>query len=54
MMLVTGPLGTVFHTGDFRYNGMKMISDIGLEYKGKIDYLYLDNTFALTVEDFPS
>lgn len=51
MILIKGSKGTVLHTGDFRYNGSKMIQDIGLS---KIDYLYLDNTFSTPTEDFPA
>ena len=50
MIIISGPLGTVMHTGDFRYNGSKMLREIGLT---KIDFMYLDNTFINPVEDFP-
>ena len=50
LILIKGPSGTVLHTGDFRYNGEKMITDIGLS---KIDYLYMDNTFSTPSEYFP-
>ena len=50
MIILTGPLGTLLHTGDFRYNGTKMLQSIGLT---KIDYMYLDNTFCVPDEDFP-
>ena len=51
MLLFTGPLGTVFHTGDFRFNGNKMMKEIG---HNKIDYMYLDNTFSIPKEKFPT
>ena len=50
MFLFQGDQGTVLHTGDFRFKAdmLDYFKDI------KIDYLYLDNTFATTDEDFPS
>ena len=51
MLLITGPLGTLFHTGDFRFNGNKMMKQIGLH---RIDYMYLDNTFSIPKEKFPT
>ena len=50
MFLFKGPKGTVLHTGDFRFKPSM------LDYfkDEKIDYLYLDNTFATIEEDFPS
>ena len=30
MIIVKGSRGTVLHTGDFRFNGQKMIQDIAL------------------------
>ena len=30
MILVSGPHGTILHTGDVRYNFGKMLKDIGL------------------------
>jgi len=50
MIMITGPNGTVLHTGDFRYNGTKMLKEVGFT---KIDYLYLDNTFCTPEEQFP-
>jgi len=44
-----GPKGTVLHTGDFRFKA-SMLDHFTDE---KIDFLYLDNTFATTEEDFP-
>ena len=50
MFLFEGQKGTVLHTGDFRFK--EPMLDL---FKGKfIDYLYLDNTFATTAEEFPS
>ena len=43
MIVLTGPLGTVLNTGDFRYNGVKMIKEIGFH---RIDYMILDNTYC--------
>ena len=51
MIHISGPLGEVLHTGDFRYGGKDMLSQIGEQYK--FDHLYLDNTFATPMEDFP-
>lgn len=52
MMILTGPFGTVLHTGDFRFSGSKMINDIGNIHS--VDYLYMDNTFCTPEEKFPS
>lgn len=52
MVILTGPLGNVLHTGDFRYNGSLMMQEIGMNMQ--IDYLFLDNTFSTPDEDFPS
>mmetsp|Transcript_30703 Transcript_30703/g.22781 ORF Transcript_30703/g.22781 Transcript_30703/m.22781 type:complete len:157 (+) Transcript_30703:59-529(+) len=50
MLLFEGPRGTVLHTGDFRYR-REMLDHL----KDKqIDTLHLDNTFAMTDEDFPT
>eukprot|EP00347_Sterkiella_histriomuscorum_P015145 403358146 len=49
MFLFKGAKGTVLHTGDFRFKP----SMIDYFTNIKIDYLYLDNTFATTDEDFP-
>jgi Cft2 family RNA processing exonuclease len=43
MVILTGPLGTVLNTGDFRYSGVKMIKEIGAH---RIDYMILDNTYC--------
>ena len=53
MSIISGPLGTVLHTGDFRYNGPKMLSDIHDENDQEIDFLYMDNTFSTDAEHFP-
>lgn len=50
MVHIDGPYGHVLHTGDFRYNGERMLRELG-DYH--FDYLYLDNTFASPAEDFP-
>ena len=52
MILIRGPFGTVLHTGDVRYNSLKMLNEIGLTQK--IDNLILDNTFCRPKEIFPS
>ena len=51
MIVITGPKGTVLHTGDFRYNYAKMLSEININ-PGEIDYMYIDNTFATYSESF--
>jgi len=43
MLHFKGPMGDILHTADFRFNGPRMIQDIGDHY---FDYLYLDNTFC--------
>ena len=50
MFLFKGPQGTVLHTGDFRFKPKMLNYFTGT----KIDYLYLDNTFATSDEDFPA
>ena len=50
MILFKGPKGTVLHTGDFRFKE-SMLENLKNQI---IDYLYLDNTFATTDEEFPS
>ena len=51
MLLISGPLGNVLHTGDFRYNGEPMLNDIGLFSP---DYMYIDNTFIDPDQNFPT
>ena len=53
MAIVSGPLGTVLHTGDFRYNGAQMIKEINIP-AFKLDILYMDNTFSTMAENFPT
>jgi DNA cross-link repair 1B protein len=64
MFLFKGKMGTVLHTGDFRFHP-SMLDNKFLcppekkndEMKGitiDIDYLHLDNTFANPEYDFPS
>ena len=50
MFLFKGPKGNILHTGDFRFKP-QMLEQLQNE---KVDYMYLDNTFATTEEDFPS
>lgn len=49
MSIISGPLGNLLHTGDFRYNGAQMIADVNLE-PGQLDFMYLDNTFSTMAE----
>ena len=50
MIHISGPLGEILHTGDFRYRGQPMLKEIG---DHKFDFLYMDNTFSTPNEDFP-
>jgi Cft2 family RNA processing exonuclease len=50
MFLFKGEKGIVLHTGDFRFRESMLDHFKGL----KIDYLYLDNTFSTTNEEFPT
>lgn len=50
MIHISGPLGEILHTGDFRFGGGPMLREIG---DCKFDILYLDNTFSTPLEDFP-
>ena len=50
MVVIEGPLGTVLHTGDFRFSNTALIKDIPQQ----IDFLYMDNTFLTTDENFPT
>eukprot|EP00817_Percolomonadidae_sp_ATCC50343_P001303 CAMPEP_0117425182 /NCGR_PEP_ID=MMETSP0758-20121206/5492_1 /TAXON_ID=63605 /ORGANISM="Percolomonas cosmopolitus, Strain AE-1 (ATCC 50343)" /LENGTH=499 /DNA_ID=CAMNT_0005209487 /DNA_START=136 /DNA_END=1632 /DNA_ORIENTATION=- len=52
MFLLEGYFGTILHTGDFRYHE-RMMDQLGA-YCGKIDDLYLDDTFCEDGYDFPS
>ena len=52
MILISGPLGTILHTGDVRYNSSKMLKEIGLLIK--FDNMIVDNTFCTPKEKFPS
>lgn len=54
MFLMEGYFGTILHTGDFRFHE-EMISDSVLSrYSGRIDTLYLDNTYCSPGCVFPS
>ncbi|KAL4226272.1 Metabotropic glutamate receptor 4 [Mactra antiquata] len=54
MILMEGYFGTILHTGDFRFYS-HMITDTPLSrYSGKIDTLYLDNTYCTPSCSFPS
>jgi DNA cross-link repair 1B protein len=64
MLLFKGKMGTIFHTGDFRFSE-SMLSNPFLfpkeranpEKKGisiGVDHLFLDNTFADPTYDFPA
>jgi DNA cross-link repair 1B protein len=64
MILFRGKMGTVFHTGDFRFSESMFNNEVlfprekrNKEMKGisiDVDYLFLDNTFANPEYDFPS
>ena len=64
MFLFRGKMGTVFHTGDFRFSDRMFNNEIlfppskrNPQMKGiaaDVDYLFLDNTFADPEYDFPS
>ena len=64
MFLFKGKMGTVLHTGDFRFHPSMLENPLlcppgrrNIEMKGisiDIDYLHLDNTFANPEYDFPS
>ena len=56
MILFKGKMGTVLHTGDFRYRKEMAESDLLLDSRGekaKIDILYLDNTYLSKTFAFP-
>ncbi|CDW79177.1 5 exonuclease apollo [Stylonychia lemnae] len=50
MFLFKGVKGSILHTGDFRFRP-QMLDQLKGE---QVDYMYLDNTFATTDEDFPN
>jgi len=64
MFLIKGKMGTVLHTGDFRFHPDMLThpllcpeerkNDEMLGITVDIDYLHLDNTFANPEYDFPS
>lgn len=64
MILFKGKMGTVLHTGDFRLSENMFKNEIlfppnlrNPQMKGisiPVDYLFLDNTFANPLVDFPS
>ena len=64
MFLFKGKMGTVLHTGDFRFHPSMLENPLlcppgkrNIEMKSisiDIDYLHLDNTFANPDYDFPS
>ena len=65
MFLFKGAMGTVLHTGDFRFHpnmltnshlvpGKPSVSKDGRNITIDVDYLHLDNTFANPEYDFPS
>ena len=64
MFLFKGKMGTVFHTGDFRFHPVMLEHPLlcppgrkNDEMRGitiDIDYLHLDNTFANPEYDFPT
>ena len=65
MFLFRGKMGTVLHTGDFRFDPKMLDNPLlvppekrhQVNQKGicfDVDYLHLDNTFANSDYDFPS
>ena len=64
MFLFKGKMGTVLHTGDFRFSDLMFKNPIlfppsrqnasGRAISIDVDYLFLDNTFANPQYDFPS
>jgi DNA cross-link repair 1B protein len=64
MFLFRGKMGTVLHTGDFRFHPSMLENPLlcplnrrNAEQRGitvDIDYLHLDNTFANPEYDFPT
>ena len=64
MLLFRGKMGTIFHTGDFRFNESMFSNEYMFPEKKKnktmkgisveVDTLFLDNTFADPTYDFPS
>ena len=64
MFLFKGKMGTVLHTGDFRFaeamfdnEWLCPVEKRNPQFKGitvDVDYLHLDNTFANSEYDFPS
>lgn len=64
MFLFRGKMGTVFHTGDFRFSELMFNNELVFPPEKRnslmkqisvdIDYLFLDNTFADPEYDFPS
>ena len=64
MFLIKGKMGTVLHTGDFRFHPSMLQNDFlcppsrqNDQMRGitiDIDYLHLDNTFANPEYDFPT
>lgn len=64
MFLIKGKMGTVLHTGDFRFHPSMLENPFlcpperrNPEMRGisiDVDYLHLDNTFANSEYDFPS
>ncbi len=64
MFLFRGKMGTVLHTGDFRFSEKMFNVDCAFPEEKRnevmkaisvdVDYLFLDNTFADPEYDFPS
>jgi len=64
MLLFKGKMGTILHTGDFRFNESMFLNEKlfppALDNKDKkgisinVDHLFLDNTFADPTYDFPA
>ncbi|XP_060589613.1 uncharacterized protein LOC132744840 isoform X1 [Ruditapes philippinarum] len=54
MFLMQGYFGTILHTGDFRYHPDMINQSILSEFSGKVDMLYLDNTYCSPGCVFPT
>ncbi|XP_052779914.1 5' exonuclease Apollo-like [Mya arenaria] len=54
MFLMEGYFGTILHTGDFRYQPGMVHDTVLNKHVGKIDVLYLDNTYCSPRCTFPT
>jgi len=54
MFIFKSHMGTVLHTGDFRFVN-RMLKEIDKHTDGQgVDYIHMDNTFATSAEHFPT